>query len=127
MQISEHINALRAAIPGCSLAAFGDADARLLLRASHDRKLHREHLDRLCEEAADCFDLAREVNAGRGAARRRTGPEEVIVMTPVDVKIFVKSDRNEADFMCLVCDTSCDARSVVEMARSSLNRIADPQ
>ncbi len=125
--MNQQLQALRTAIPGCNLVAFGDLDARLLFRANHDRTIHRENLDKLCLEAVTCFEILKAIQDGTPASKGEDVPEEVIILSPGEVKVFVISEVNKADFICLVCEPSCDSISAAALARQHLNRLSKIQ
>lgn len=128
MTIAEQIENLRTSLPGCSLVAFGDAKAQLILRSSQRQAIHREQLDQLCEEAADCFTLMAIATEYCGLSDGSSAKKhDAIVMTNSDAKIFVKTNQNEADFLCLVCDLPFDPDAVTASALNTLNEIAANQ
>lgn len=128
MTIAERIEQLRNSLPGCSLVAFGDAEAQLVLRSSQARTVHREHLDQLCQEAADCFFLMETAAAAlETPLKDSAAARDAIVMTNSGAKIFVKSDKNDADFLCLVCGLPFEPGAIVASARTALNSIAETQ
>ncbi|WP_204114957.1 hypothetical protein [Shimia biformata] len=119
MTFADHINALRADMPGCRLVAFGDASTRLVLRASHGPDIRREHLDRLCDEASACFSMA-DVADGSPS-----GAKEALVLTHRDLRVYVRSPDNDADFLCIQCDPDCDPETVVRMGHDTLKGLTD--
>ena len=123
MSLDADIEALRTSLAGCSLVAFGDAKTRLMLRSSQESACHREYLDELCSQAANCFDMA--------GAKPFTEPQgsdghhacEAIVLTSKNTRVFVKTDEGASDFLCCVCDTPRDLENVVKAAKDTLHKI----
>jgi hypothetical protein len=128
MTIAEQIDSLRLSLPGCSLVAFGDVTTQLVLRSSQSQAIHREHLDQLCDEAGGCFSLIDTANIALSAYEdMQEAPKEAVVVTRSQAKVFVKSGRNDADFLCLICSLPFEPTSAVAAARSTLDKIADAQ
>lgn len=128
MNISAQLDGLRMAVSGCSLVAFGDLDARLVLRASSDKPRPQEQLDELCSQAAGFLSDA----AGNAVMTRVFGepgdaPTEAIVLTSDDVRVFVRSPGPQADVVCCLCDSAMDAEGAIIAARRVLTRISDNQ
>ncbi|MCA0869800.1 hypothetical protein LCL97_03085 [Seohaeicola saemankumensis] len=128
MSISAHLDGLRSAVPGCSLVAFGDLDARLVLRASSDRPRPQEQLDELCMQAASLLSNT----AGETVMQRVFGetgeiPIEAVVLTPDDVRVYVRSAAEQSDVLCCLCDSAMDAEGAIAAARRVLNKISDGQ
>jgi len=119
MTIDRHLEDLRAGLPGCSLVAYGDLSANLMLRTSADRAWAQEHLDALCKTASARFDLARSL---RGTAEG--GPRHAIVLTERDTRVFVGSDQDEADLLCCVCSGTADAEDILTKATATLQDIS---
>lgn len=125
MTIDAELDALRNLFPGCSLVAFGDARTRLMLRSSHEQARHREHLDELCAQAANCFDLLDAASYDdHGPNRKNARPCEAIVLTPNDMRAFVRAEEGGSDFICCVCDTPHAKIDIVKAAQEALSKIA---
>lgn len=123
MSLDTDIEALRTSLAGCSLVAFGDANTRLMLRSSHEAACHREYLDELCAQAANCFDMAGAKplkNAENGDGHNAC---EAIILTSKNTRVFVKTDEGASDFLCCVCDTPRDLENVVKAAKDTLHKI----
>lgn len=119
MTFADHINALRSDLPGCRLVAFGDVSTRLVLRASHGPEVRREHLDRLCDEAAACFSMA------DAAETRPDDAREALVLTHRDLRVYVRSSENRADFLCIQCDPDCDTDLVIRTGHETLKGLTE--
>lgn len=124
MTVAAHLDALRAAAPGCQVAAFGDLRSALVLRVSAGRSLPRERLDELCAQAAACLTGpgAASVQAGflpAGAAALR----EAILLCPGETRLYLRSEQDPDDVLCCVFDTPAAARAGIDAARATLDRI----
>ena len=119
MTFADRIHNLRNDIPRCRLAAFGDVQTHLILRASHEPGVRREFLDRLCHEAAACFDLTGVVE------QDESGAEEAIVLTADDVRIYLRAPGNDTDFLCLVCDLESDTQETIDIGHRALGSLAE--
>ncbi len=123
MSLDAEIDALRAALPECSLVAFGDAGTRLMLRASHQEAFQREYLDALCALAANCFDM-QDAAPGGGENEGQDQPCEAFVLTPANTRVFVKSGSG-SDFLCCVCEAPDNARQAADAAAKTLAGILE--
>lgn len=124
MSLDADIERLRTSLSGCSLVAFGDASTRLMLRASQEKACHREYLDELCAQAANCFEVMGAVTETSGNVDQHGEQAcEAIVLTSKNTRIFVKSEAEASDFLCCVCDTPRDLDAVVKAAKETLCKI----
>lgn len=101
MTLSDRLDRMRQDIAGCTLASFGDLRTGLALRSSASRPFKQDFLEVLLREAAchfDASDTICEGAAGVGGARHH-----LIVATPQDVRIFVRSPVNASDVVCCLC------------------------
>lgn len=121
MTIGQDLDRLRASLPGCSVAAFGDAATRLVLRASHEDGCRREFLDELCDRAAGCFGL---MDAASGIAQDGTA-NEAMVLSGGHAGLFLRDAAQSYEFLGLVCDRSQDPGHAFEAARNTLARIVE--
>lgn len=117
MGISDQLDAMRGDFPECRAVAFADLASGLVLRASTQRKLPQERLDRLCETARTVLtgeptDLAARLLGSR--------PTEAVVDNGDTVLIFVRSPVEEGDAICLECDNGVDVIAVTARAAREL-------
>ncbi len=117
MTISDRLDDLRKTISDCQLAAFGDAQARLILKASHAANVQREVLDTLCAEAARCFATAKNLSTSE------TTSDQCIILTTDDIRIYLRAQARP-DFLCLVCKPECDPSQVVPIGLEFLARLS---
>ncbi|MFT7592756.1 MAG: hypothetical protein ACI8R4_000063 [Paracoccaceae bacterium] len=125
MTVAGKLEDLRAGLPGCSLAAFGDLKSKITFCISADAKPPQEKLDAICVTAAAFLDgpLTRRTNTVLGGGRS-TPLNEAVVLTPDDVQIFVRSHSDAADVLCCVCSGDTDFQAAVQQARATLCDIA---
>ncbi|MEO3416663.1 hypothetical protein AAFO92_18590 [Roseovarius sp. CAU 1744] len=125
MTIKKELDAARSSVAGCTVAAYGDASTRLMLRSSHHDNIRRENLDELCNEAARCFGLL-DATADLCNMLGDPGgpPNEAVVLTNRNSTVFVRSDKLSSEFLCLVCAAQGDHAAMSSAARQTLNKIA---
>jgi len=114
MSISERLDTMRGNIPGCSLVSFGDLTTGLALRTSAGYAHKQDYLEDILQQAALNFAVSDALSAEGGSA----GPQghSVIVATPDEVRIFIRSEKCVSDVICCVCDS---AQSVGQVAASA--------
>lgn len=117
MSIAQGLDYLRDGHPACSLAAFGDLGTRLVLRSSAATEHPQEFYDQFCAQAAQGFGLS------DGLPRPEdTAPgNEVIVLTPQDARVFVRSPDNGSDFVGCICDAQQDLEDLAGAAAAMLS------
>lgn len=122
MTIAERLDTLRQSTPGCSLVAFGDLGARLVLRNSAAAQQPQEYLDQLCAQADHGFtlqDMLANPDASHDGAL-----SEVVVVTPVETRIYVRAlaggQDTENDVILCVCDSENTAKRLISPARALL-------
>jgi hypothetical protein len=115
MSLSDRLDEMRAGIAGCSLVSFGDLQTSLALRTSSAAPCPRERLDEIFAQAA----------AGFAAADRLVADAEPVgdlfVLTPSDVRVFVRSLRNAADVVCAVGETTDEIGTMTARAKLILD------
>lgn len=125
MSVMDNLDALRRALPGCSLVVLGDLSAELVLCASHAGQVPQERLDQLCLSASAllCGDLARRSALLIGAADHGR-PDVAAVLTGLETQVFVRSQVDESDLLCCVCARYVDITEAADLARSTLAEIS---
>lgn len=115
MSLSDRLDEMRAGIAGCSLVSFGDLQTSLALRTSSAAPCPRERLDEIFAQAV----------AGFAAADRLAAEAEPVgdlfVLTPWDVRVFVRSRRNGADVICALGDRTDEIGAMTARARIILD------
>ncbi len=124
MAIKQALDAARATVPGCSVAAFGDASTRLILRSSHHDTIRRETLDELCDEAAKCFGLLDATGDLRLALGGSEAPRtEATTLRNRNKAVFVRPDDRSSEFLCLVCSAPGESAAMSSSAHQALQEI----
>lgn len=118
MSMTDQLQVLRAALPGCEIAAFGDADARLILKADHGKGVPREVLDSYCAEAVDWFLATQQVG--------RTEVATCMVMTASDMRVYLRK-QNRSDFLFLVCSLEANEDEAIAKGTALLRDVSAVQ
>ena len=121
MNISQHLDAMRGEIPGCSLVSFGDLKTGLALRTSAKRQHKQDYLEDILQQAALNF-------AACDALSARVDPtsplgQSVIVATPDEVRIFIRSKDSSYDVVCCVCDGAEQVARVTAYAQKIFQEV----
>jgi hypothetical protein len=111
VDIASRIESLRAEISDCDVVGFGDAQARLVLKAAYKTQIPREILDGYCAQAVDWFATAQACGAQSASGQICT------VMTPQDTRLYLKA-QNSSDFLFLIlgCDSDIERASALGAA-----------
>lgn len=111
MSLSDRLDELRQSVPGCTLVSFGELSSGLALRTSASKPYKHEYLEEILHQADFNFALSDFVCAGN---------DLVVVATPDEVRIFVRSIAQDSDVICCVCDTAADVPLIVRAAQRLL-------
>lgn len=122
MTIDQGLDGLRDNHPGCRLAAFGDLGTRLMLRTSSDDTHPQEYLDRICAQAAQNFALSDKVCPDETASG--AGCQDVVIVTPQDARVMVRSADNPSDFLCCICDPAAPLTAIAQEAAQVLQKLS---
>ena len=95
---------LRAAIPGCELAALFDLGARTVLLSDGAVRLGQEHLDALEAEARRVFDA--------GAM------SPVVVTGPRGMRVFLRAPGASPEALCCLLAPGADPGGIAAAARA---------
>ena len=119
MPLSDRLDLCRTQVAGSAVVAYGDLDARLILRSSSPTPWARERLDALSAEAArhlrgSAADALAKVSGGR--------PRLAISMTASETRVFVTDDAGAGELLCSVGDARAD---VVASARAATAALRD--
>lgn len=123
MSIEEKLDAMRTVAEGCSLAAFGDRQTRLVLRVSSDKPWAQEKLDDLCSQGADCFELADSEAVVEKFGVAEEGAGSAILLNARDVRLFFRSQTDDADMICGVFRSSDGMADVSEAAQTLISEL----
>lgn len=107
MNLSDRLDAMREELPGCALVSFGDISTGLALLTSASRQYKQDYLEEVLQQAARNFALSDIMIEGN---------DRVVVATPDEVRVFVRTTAGNSDVICCVCD---DATAVSLVARSA--------
>ncbi|MBM1218764.1 hypothetical protein JQU17_01030 [Ponticoccus sp. SC2-23] len=122
MSLSERLDRMRSDIPGCSLASFGDLRTGMALRSSASRPFKQDFLEEILKHAACHFEasdlVCEDVECDDGSRDR------LIVATPRDLRIFVRSPDNPIDVVCCLCAGLECVPQVVDHAHGIFESVA---
>ncbi len=121
MDVAQALDALRADVAGCELAAFTDLSSKMVLCVSAAGRRAQEELDALSE-------IAETVLAGSvaEAAQSLIGgqlPASAMTMTNVDLRVFLRSPSSENEALICVCAPNTDIGTVMERGKHTFDRI----
>ncbi len=125
MSVLDELDKLRATLPGCTLVAFGDLTARIVLCASAEAKRPQEELDALCMAASQTLDgpFAAMTSGLLGSERL----SEAVSVHPGEIQIFLRSELDDSDalFCCFADQT--DIGDMITTGRRTLYTISAMQ
>ena len=92
-----------------------------MLRTNSETSRPQERLDALCNQAAGCFTIAdSEAIAALGGAVRRNA---AILLTPDDARVFVRSETDETDVLCCICNTPGQTGELIASATQAMQEV----
>ncbi len=115
MTLSDRLDDLRQAVPSCRLVSFGDLATGLALRTSASRAYKQDYLEEVLRQAAAKFSLADGLHSGN---------DMVVVATPDELRVFVRSTSGNSDILCCVCEDATDIPQAATTARGILTDMA---
>ncbi len=121
MTVTETLETLRRNLPGCTLVAYGDLDARLVLASASATRHPREVLDALCLAADTCL-----CGPGARIAARALGLPRLTRTTAMrdgHLSLFLRADDGGDALFC-VFDAPTDAELAATRARATLRDLA---
>jgi len=116
--LQTQIDDLRASHPGCSLVAFADVEAGLVLLSSAAHVARREVLDSLCEKAVGLLTAT--------APAFDPTPDTAIRATSDGVEIVLRDPTRPSDALCAVLTPDGDLDAYMRAARTVLAQQAAP-
>lgn len=125
--MTEQLDAAREAVPGCSVVAFADLSAGLVLCVSASRRPPQELLDQLCAMAVDLLDGAAAKSALRALGPE--GEEDPATVAKVDCAIalpagrsclFIRSATDPVEALCCLGTAAMDTASAEAALRQAL-------
>lgn len=117
MGLADRLDEMRSTLPGCTLVSFGDLRTGLALRTSALRQYKQDYLEGLMQQAAQSFAATDVITP---PAENAAGTS-VILATPDEYRIFLRSDHCASDVLCCVCD-EVGAQPYAEQAAKSIFR-----
>ncbi|MBT8458047.1 MAG: hypothetical protein KJN60_00070 [Boseongicola sp.] len=121
MDVKEVLDRFRADVEGCDLAAFADLTTSMILCVSTATRHAQEELDALTATAATVLDGA----VAEGAQAFLAGEKSQIAftMTPVDVRVYLRSPETKKEALICLCTPDADLAKVVSRGTESLAHI----
>lgn len=115
MNLSDRLDELRQEVPGCALVSFGDISTGLALRTSASRQHKQDYLEEILQQAAQNFALSDFLCEGN---------DRVVVATPDEIRIFVRSSAGNSDVVCCVCDSAAEVGQIALSAQNILTEMS---
>lgn len=124
MQIPAQLDQIRAEHSACSILAYADIGAGMILAKSADDVLAQERWDGLCLTAKELLAGAPGVEGAKALDATADDITYAIVIEAAEVGLFVRSNLNPDDACCCVC--APDVRiAPLKLALSDLLRSID--
>lgn len=123
MSMTEQLDGIRSAVPGCTEVAFADLSAGLVLCVSADRRPPQEAMDALCALAGDLLDSADSDRAAGLIATPSGRLTEAVAMVPGQTLAFLRSAADPVEALCCVADASVDLDRLLTWGRQTLEEI----
>jgi len=125
MKVTQELDSLRNAVPGCSLVIFGDLFSQITLCVSSSRKLKQEQLDAYCVSAGNLLDGDVANSIARVLGVPNAGSlSQAVVLNPGEVQVFLRSPFEEADVLCCIGSMQSDIGEIALAAGETFERIA---
>ncbi|NNJ67382.1 MAG: hypothetical protein HKP54_05025 [Boseongicola sp.] len=121
MDVTEALDRFRADAEGCDLVAFADLNTSMILCVSASTRHAQEELDALTEAASAVLDGA----VAEGALNLIGGskPQTAITMTPVDVRVYLRTSKAHSEALICLCAPDADLAKVVALGTAALASI----
>lgn len=116
MSLTDRLDELRQMVPGCTLVSFGDISTGLALRTSASQQHKQDYLEDILLQAARSFAMSDLMTEGN---------DLVVVATPGEVRIFVRSQLGNSDVLCCVCQSASEIPAVTRHAQRILADMAE--
>lgn len=117
ISFAKELDALRAGLKGCRLAAYADLSARMVLRVSSDTKPRREEVDALCDLAAQCLD-----GPAMPALFDGEPPFTALFAGPKESRFFIRSLTDPTDALILIVAEPVSQAKVWAASQELLDR-----
>jgi hypothetical protein len=125
MNVTQELESLRKAVPGCSLVIFGDLFSQITLCVSSSGKLKQEQLDAYCVSAGNLLDgrVADSVARVLGVPDSNA-LSQAVVLNPGEVQVFLRSPFEDSDVLCCIGSMQCDVKVISSLAGRTFEQIA---
>ncbi len=126
--ILDKFDALREDFSECSAIALADISSGTVLCVSSGEKQRQEHLDTLCQTAAEIF-----TGQAASAVSKMTenigvsALQESVVLAKYETYVFLRSPIDPKEAMLCICSAKLDIDRFLQQARSSMYSIATEQ
>lgn len=116
----ESLGTVIKAFPKARVVAFADLTSSMILASQGAEDITQEHLDALCKQARASFDdplFALSVEAFGE-------PHGALVVGEDGVRVFLRSESEQADALCCICEHGIDLTEFVAKIRETLDGIS---
>ena len=121
MGLADHLDEMRSTLPGCTLVSFGDLRTGLALRTSASRQYKQDYLEGLLQQAAQSFAVTDAIQP----STENAAGTSVILATPDEYRIFLRSDHCASDVLCCVCDEAGAQLYAEQAAKSFFHSVSE--
>lgn len=116
MSVQDDLEELRTAFDGCSLLAFADLGAQIVLVSSSAETARRDALDGLCRTAVALFHIA-------GKAEE-SDTDTALNCAGGNVEVYLRDPERREDALCALCSVETDIDGFLRAARKMLTSLA---
>jgi hypothetical protein len=112
----DDLDRLLGALPGASVIVFADLSSKMILAHAMRDRLPQEQLDEISRQAIVGFaEPLCEPGLGK--------VNEAMVIGSGGIKLFIRSQTDQSDALCLIGDHSTDAALAAGQMRELMNRV----
>ncbi len=124
MDVTAELDEMRTGLAGCSLVAFTDLSSQLVLCSSAATKPVQEELNALSRAASLALDGAfAEGAAGIWSGGEESPAETAMLLTGAEARVFLRASGSPNEALVCVCAPDTELDAVVDLGRSTLDRI----
>lgn len=119
MTVAERMQLLRDQFPECTLVAFADLAAEMVLSVNADTARIQEEINGLCATATDALG-GPSIDAifANGA---ESGVFEAVLVERQEIGVFLRSTVKQSDAFCCVCTPRISLGEFLPAARAALD------
>jgi len=128
MDVAKRMQSLRDQFPECTLMAFADLEAGMVLSVSADTSRMQEEISSLCSTAKTV--LSHQANGPIEALISNgsdAGVFEAVLIEPEEVGVFLKSTIKQSDVFCCVCTSRISLQRFLPAVRAALDALEMPK